>query len=100
MSEYVMMPVVGEPYSDEAQEFYKEIVYNEAKPIPKDSWISVKDKKPEPFKQVLTKCKHGLIEGHWDDNIFSFTGYYWMDMYWFASHWMPLPEPPKGEEKK
>ena len=63
-------------------------------------WISVKERLPEPWKQVLIYSRHDFCEsalyigapGKWrvtwnhemldDDSV---------------THWMPLPEPPKGE---
>ena len=63
-------------------------------------WISVDDRLPEPWKQVLIYSRHDFCEsafyigvpGKWrvawnhemldDDSV---------------THWMPLPEPPKGE---
>ena len=67
-------------------------------------WISVKDRLPEEKQLVLAVCKSGKI----------FVGYYWNchgTIIWaiktardstknitqIVTHWMPLPEPPKGE---
>ncbi len=66
-------------------------------------WISVGGKLPKMGEYVLTICKHGLIEGKWEkeDNIpfpqgyLIFSNYYWEDMEWCATHWMPLPSPPE-----
>ena len=67
-------------------------------------WISVKDRLPEAYKLVLAVCKSGKI----------FVGEY-VDLGWrtlwriktardstkeitqIVTHWMPLPEQPKGE---
>ena len=67
-------------------------------------WISVKDRLPEAYNLVLAVCKSGKI----------FVGEY-VDLGWrtlwriktardstkeitqIVTHWMPLPEPPKGE---
>ena len=65
------------------------------------SWISVKDKMPEPLKNVLGYCQS------WDRPYICFTSRtiegksgYWVSSVNFSkiTHWMPLPEPPKGEE--
>lgn len=45
--------------------------------------------KDEP---ILMLMKHGAIQGYWDGETGS--GYYWHDMEWYPTHWMPLPAPP------
>lgn len=42
---------------------------------------------------ILTLCKHGAIEGEWDGE--TACGYYWRQMEWWPTKWMPLPEPPQ-----
>lgn len=60
-------------------------------------WISVKDRLPERFVYVLVMTDFGeaavaRIKGN---------GYWYIgwdnDQYAGITHWMPLPEPPKGE---
>lgn len=41
---------------------------------------------------ILMLMKHGAIQGQWDGEIG--FGYYWRDMEWYPTHWMPLPPPP------
>ena len=61
-------------------------------------WISVKDRLPEHDSLVLIYSKNGIemvvyngIDSCWDDS----TGDdYYRDIDW-ATHWMPMPEPPK-----
>lgn len=60
-------------------------------------WISVKDRLPENKKYVLVwepKLDKNIIARYNEKN-----GYWWSDGYFFVfpTHWMPLPEPPKGE---
>ena len=68
-------------------------------------WISVKDRLPETRHGVLAFTPHSnyilALSLHEDG-----TWYYWMDMgrkYYNPhlsgpiTHWMPLPEPPKGD---
>ena len=56
-------------------------------------WISVKDKLPEDSATVLVCHKNGLVTTN------AWLGAHW----WFENernpinHWMPLPEPLKGE---
>ena len=64
-------------------------------------WISVKDRLPEENGRYLTANKR------WDDKISVFdlwfdSGFWYIDMVdevfdFEVTHWMPLPNPPKGE---
>ena len=44
-------------------------------------------------ERILMLMKHGAIEGQWDGETGS--GYYWRQMEWYPTHWMPLPPAPK-----
>lgn len=63
-------------------------------------WISVKNRLPEPWKQVLIYSLHDFCEsavyigvpGKW-----RVTWNHEMLDADSVTHWMPLPEPPKGE---
>lgn len=70
-----------------------------------NEWVSVKDKLPEPYKEVLTfrkllSCGGGVML---IDHLFltSCDGFIWChDLETWKSavtHWMPLPKPPKGD---
>ncbi len=66
-------------------------------------WISVKDRLPEKEQEVLCYCGEfigDLIKVYtymgndkWEDDY----GYFGSAKEEGISHWMPLPEPPKGE---
>lgn len=63
-----------------------------------DGWIKVSDRLPETEQRVLIFSSYGreLVtynphENCWDD---SDGDDYYRDIEW-ATHWMPLPEPPK-----
>ena len=62
-------------------------------------WRKVEDELPEDGETVLT-YKNGIVEVQEFDN----RRQGWIRNGWFwsmvtVSHWMPLPEPPKGERK-
>lgn len=62
-------------------------------------WISVKDRLPEnPEERVLVKvgCEQ-LVIGKPSIDTDRYQNYYWVRYNGFITHWMPLPEPPKGE---
>ena len=57
-------------------------------------WISVNDGLPEDDVDVLTRRATGM-------SVEAYHGFGWSyDEYngrWVVTHWMPLPQPPKGE---
>lgn len=55
-------------------------------------WISVKDRLPEPLADVLVYHAGGSIDLDWMDHAGEFM---YESIYGCATHWMPLPEPPK-----
>ena len=64
----------------------------------KTGWISVKDRLPEYGRYLVTVAKD-------DGDVIAHTAAY-NDLGWWMhsnvgkiTHWMPLPEPPKEEEK-
>lgn len=60
-------------------------------------WISVNDRLPEDGETVLT-YRHGIVEVQEFDNRrkgWIRNGWFWSML--TVSYWMPLPEPPKGE---
>lgn len=64
-------------------------------------WISVKDRLPEKDIRVLVWMKDNE-EGYtqMDTDRWSCTmeqGYHWIRWGKSVTHWMPMPEPPKGE---
>ena len=80
----------------DARKFYDE-GYRSGKLDAGPKWISVKDKLPERNKRVLVAFKDGMVttsmrtlEQHTGVFGFLFEGDYGT-----ATHWMPLPEPPK-----
>ena len=62
-------------------------------------WISVKDRLPEnPEERVLVKIKdERSVFGKPAIDTDRYSGKCWVRYYKNITHWMPLPEPPKGE---
>lgn len=74
------------------------VTFAEDNDVP-SKWISVKDRLPEGSKKVLGTKKGAsaafVFYGKWHNGN-------WYDLEWSCyrygvTHWMPLPEPPKGE---
>ena len=62
-------------------------------------WIPVSERLPEDWKErVLVKIKDANnIIGHPDMDTDRYMGDIWVRWGHNVTHWMPLPEPPKGE---
>ena len=66
----------------------------------KQEWISVKDRLPKPNKLVLCWWQSGDGEKeHYGFATFQSHGVWYVSNEGMpeVTHWMPLPEPPKGE---
>ena len=68
-----------------------------------NNWISVKDKLPNDHTPVIVAIKdtHGDNPVMYSDFGWCLNGDYWIvdnDVRYDITHWMPLPEPPKGKE--
>ena len=61
-------------------------------------WIPVTERLPEEYETVLV-CSGGYVEPGWlgCDRVFYTHDKYESDTIYDVTHWMPLPEPPKGE---
>ena len=67
-------------------------------------WISVNDRLPEPKHEFdarnwyLVALSNGVVkELAYEFHNHSVFGYGWRETAYPVTHWMPLPEPPKGE---
>lgn len=69
--------------------------------IPLDHrWIPVTERLPEPWKWILCYCEAGNIEMLRHDDFMDEWGSVNINRAYkkdYVTHWMPLPEPPKGE---
>ena len=94
-------------------------VASTSKQLASSEWISVKDRLPKPFAKepewsetVLFRTITGRIYSGYRNQGRPQTSFYdddWTPPYWldeserievedeYVTHWMPLPEPPKGE---
>ena len=61
-------------------------------------WISVKERLPVTFENVLVCTKHEMLICHHDGDewVVTYDGEY-AGYDYDITHWMPLPEPPKEE---
>lgn len=55
-------------------------------------WRNIAEECPKGNQICLTECKHGLIEGIWNSDDQNFSGYYWVDLCWYADKWIPIEE--------
>ena len=67
-------------------------------------WISVKERLPEPKHEFdarnwyLVALSNGVVkELAYEFHNHSVFGYGWRETAYPVTHWMPLPNPPKGE---
>ena len=67
-------------------------------------WVSVNDRLPEPKHEFdarnwyLVALSNGVVkELAYEFHNHSVFGYGWRETAYPVTHWMPLPEPPKGE---
>ena len=67
-------------------------------------WVSVKDMMPEPEHEFdarnwyLVALSNGVVkELAYEFHNHSVFGYGWRETAYPVTHWMPLPNPPKGE---
>ena len=63
-------------------------------------WISVKDRLPEEKVNCIVHYKHAYCDndGYWAIGICFYDGEkFQLNSAYKVTHWMPLPEPPKGE---
>lgn len=55
-------------------------------------WRKFPEEKPTDEQSCLTECKHGLIQGCYNEKKGYFEGYYWVDISWHANLWVPIEE--------
>lgn len=72
-----------------------EIALDEQPTIDSYEWISVKDRMPEQYSYVIVFTGLEVTEAFYDGWRFGCTS---KSHPISVTHWMPLPEPPKGDE--
>ena len=63
-------------------------------------WISVKDRLPEEKVNCIVHYKHAYCDNddYWAIGLCFYDGEkFRIDLSYKVTHWMPLPQPPKGE---
>ena len=61
-------------------------------------WISVKDRLPEDYKQrVMVICTGDYPIGYPKIDTDRYVRGHWVRYGIYVTHWMPIPQPPKGE---
>lgn len=82
-------------------ENFQELVRENKQIQSRSGWISVKDRLPESFERVIVFRKAGKGEIIVEQGQYDVNG--WWRVYGTrtknVTHWMPLPEPPKEDEK-
>lgn len=79
----------------------KDVIYSQQRYVmdvqPVNQWISVNDRLPNNYEEVLVASKLGNIVyfAWYDADISMFMGHSHMWTTREVTHWMPLPEPPK-----
>ena len=81
---------------------YAEMLYNAG--YREQEWISVEERLPDAYSHIIACDKFGTV----GEAVYFGEG--WYGKGWFewvdedapiiATHWMPLPEPPKGENEE
>ena len=68
--------------------------------LEKTKWISVNERLPEEKVDCIVHYKHAYCDndGYWAIGICFYDGEkFQFNQAYKVTHWMPLPEPPKGE---
>lgn len=64
-----------------------------------NEWISIKDRLPEPLKDVLCTFNNERYEQKIVDRTWMFHDGSWLyeEIYGKVTHWMPIPEPAEDD---
>ena len=100
--DYIIRGVHGEIYPCKADIFQK--IYTEDKPktnaVTVQEWISVKDRLPEEKVNCIVHYRHAYCDDddYWAIGICFYDGEkFQINPAYKVTHWMPMPNPPKGE---
>ena len=81
-------------------EMLKLIDYLIANGVTVQEWISVKDRLPEEKVNCIVHYKHAYCDNddYWAIGFCFYDGEkFRIDLLYKVTHWMPMPQPPKGE---
>ena len=100
--DYIIQGVNGEIYPCKADIFQK--IYTEDKlktnAVTVQEWISVKDRLPEEKVNCIVHYRHAYCDDddYWAIGICFYDGEkFQINPAYKVTHWMPMPNPPKGE---
>ena len=100
--DYIIQGVHGEIYPCKADIFQK--TYTEDKPktnaVTVQEWISVEDGLPEEKVNCIVHYRHAYCDndGYWAIGFCCYDGEkFLLSPAYKVTHWMQMPEPPKGE---
>ena len=90
----------GTGYFGSAIENKKIADYLIAHGVTVQEWISVKDRLPEEKVDCIVRYQHAYCnnDGYWAIGFCFYDGEkFRIDLAYKVTHWMPIPQPPKGE---
>lgn len=62
-----------------------------------NGWVSVKDRLPEKFKEVIVTNRYIFIAKFDGEDWIVSGGFFGIRPIYGVTHWQPLPEPPKED---
>ena len=94
------------PYVHAGESIEAEVVISDLKGMkaadvePVQEWVDVKDRLPEESGMYIVTANDGhaqrvsFVQWQKKNRMWNLTG---ARSYWRVTHWMPMPQPPKGE---
>ena len=85
---------------DHAEEVSLDALAMAISALEKTKWVSVDDRLPEEKVDCIVHYKHAYCnnDGYWAIGFCFYDGEkFRIDLAYKVTHWMPIPQPPKGE---